>query len=138
MNSSSDVVSVARSSMTKPTVLAVDDSLIVHTLVRRTLEDLYNVVTTADPVEALSMIYHQPIDLLLLDVSMPNLNGLELCRILRSLPQFAALPVLMLTSHDRPFDRIQGQLAGATEYITKPFDRDALRSLVAHHTLDRA
>lgn len=87
MNSSSDVVSVARSSMTKPTVLAVDDSLIVHTLVRRTLEDLYNVVTTADPVEALSMIYHQPIDLLLLDVSMPNLNGLELCRILRSLPQ---------------------------------------------------
>lgn len=120
----------------KPTVLAVDDSLIVHTLVRRTLQDLYNVVTTADPVEALSLIYDQKIDLLLLDVSMPNLNGFELCRILRSLPQFATLPVIMLTSHDRPFDRIQGQLAGATEYVTKPFDSDVLRSVVARYTLD--
>ncbi len=117
----------------KRIVLAVDDSPIVHLLVRRALEDFYEVITTDDPVEALSMVYHQPIALLLLDVSMPNLNGLEFCRTLRSLPQFAELPVVMLTSHDRPFDKIQGRLAGASEYLTKPFASEVLREVVNHY-----
>jgi twitching motility two-component system response regulator PilG len=65
--------------------------------------------------------------MLLLDVSMPGVDGLELCRTLRSLPHFSELPIIMLTGRDTVFDKVQGRLAGATEYLTKPFEIKQLR-----------
>jgi DNA-binding response OmpR family regulator len=111
-------------------VLAFDDSPVMHQLVKRALEPDYQVITIDNAVDALSIIYDQPISVLLLDVQMPDINGLEFCRTVRSLPQFRNLPVIMITSQDKPFDRVKGQLAGATEYLTKPFDVEKLRETV--------
>lgn len=114
----------------KPIVLAVDDSPIIQALIKQALEVEYRVITTGSPVEALSLIYHEPISVLLLDVTMPEIDGLELCRTVRNLPQFKTLPIVMITSKDTPFDKVQGRLAGATEYFTKPFDAAQLRSVI--------
>ena len=111
-------------------VLAFDDSPVMHQLVKRVLEPDYQVITIDNAVDALSIIYDQPISVLLLDVQMPDINGLEFCRTVRSLPQFRNLPVIIITSQDKPFDRVKGQLAGATEYLTKPFDVEKLRETV--------
>ncbi|WP_017305559.1 response regulator [Spirulina subsalsa] len=110
------------------TILAVDDSPIMRKMLQQILQTQYNVVVADNAVDALSVIYHQAVDLLLLDVTMPGVDGLELCRTVRSLPQFQALPIIMLTARDGTFDKVQGRLAGATEYLTKPFDEQELLS----------
>ncbi|NES84287.1 MAG: response regulator [Moorea sp. SIO2B7] len=61
----------------------------------------------------------------------PSLTFLLSGRTVRSLPQFQELPIIMLTARDRPFDKVQGRLAGATEYLTKPFDADDLREVIS-------
>ncbi len=114
----------------KPKVMAVDDSVVMQNLVKRALEDDYQVLVADNAVDALSMIYHEPIAVLLLDVSMPGIDGLELCRTVRNLPHFQNLPIVMLTARDGLFDKVQGRLAGATEYLTKPFDAEQLRQVV--------
>lgn len=115
-----------------PTILAVDDSSVMQTLIKRALERDYRVLVADNAVDALSVIYHQQISILLLDVSMPGVDGLELCRTVRSLPQFSELPIIMLTARDGVFDKVQGRLAGATEYLTKPFDAEQLRQIVGN------
>lgn len=115
---------------TKPKIMAVDDSVVMQNLVKRALEDEYEVLVADNAVDALSMIYHEPIAVLLLDVSMPGIDGLELCRTVRNLPQFQNLPIIMLTARDGLFDKVQGRLAGATEYLTKPFEAEQLRKVV--------
>ena len=115
-----------------PTILAVDDSSVMQTLIKRALERDYRVLVADNAVDALSVIYHQQISILLLDVSMPGVDGLELCRTVRSLPQFQDLPIIMLTARDGVFDKVQGRLAGATEYLTKPFEAEQLRQIVGN------
>lgn len=109
-----------------PTILAVDDSTVMLELIKRSLESDYRVLVADNALDALSIIYHEPISLLLLDVTMPGIDGLELCRTVRSLPQFQQVPILMLTAKDKLFDKVQGRLAGATEYLTKPFKEEEL------------
>jgi DNA-binding response OmpR family regulator len=111
----------------RPTILAVDDSLVMQELIKQALMNDYNVLVAANAADALSLLYHQPIAMLLLDVCMPEINGLELCRTLRSLPRFRDLPIILLTAKDKVFDKVQGRLAGANEYLTKPFNPEHLR-----------
>jgi twitching motility two-component system response regulator PilG len=99
-------------------------------LVKQALSKEFRVLVTDNAVDALSTIYHEQVAVLLLDVSMPGIDGLELCRTVRSLPQFQNLPIVMLTGRDGAFDKVQGRLAGATEYLTKPFDADMLREVI--------
>lgn len=113
------------------TILAVDDSVVTQEMVKRALSGDYRVLVAGNAVDALAMIYHEKIALLLLDVSMPGIDGLEFCRTIRNLPQFKELPIIMLTARDKLFDKVQGRLAGATEYLTKPFDGNQLRQVVA-------
>ena len=113
-----------------PAILVVDDSPVMQTLLKKALEKKYKVLLADNAVDALSAIYHQPIEILLLDVSMPGVDALELCRTIRSLPQFHHLPIIMLTARDGVFDKVQGRIAGATEYLTKPFDVEQLRQVV--------
>ncbi len=117
-----------------PTIMAVDDSAVTQNLVKRALETEYRVLLADNAVDALSLIYHQPVSLLLLDITMPGIDGLELCRTIRNLPQFQKLPIIMLTARDGTFDKVQGRLAGATEYLTKPFDADTLRQVIKKFT----
>lgn len=110
----------------QPTILAVDDSILIQELLKELLADEYNVLVADNAKDALSLIYEEPVALLLLDVWMPGIDGLELCRTLRTLPQYENLPIIMLTAKDKVFDKVQARLAGATEYLTKPFDPEQL------------
>lgn len=121
---------MTQSSSRTPTVLAVDDSVVMQELIKRVLSPDYRVLVSDSAVDALALLGQETISLLLLDVSMPEIDGLEFCRTIRSLPQFQNLPIIMLTARDRAFDRVQGRLAGASEYLTKPFDAAQLRQLI--------
>ena len=129
-------MSVNGSSM--PTILAVDDSTVMQNMVKRALGSDYRVIVADNAVDALSVIYHERVSLLLLDVSMPGIDGLELCRTVRNIPQFQELPIIMLTARDGLFDKVQGRLAGATEYLTKPFEADQLRQIVRNFVRSEA
>lgn len=112
------------------TILAVDDSVVMQGVVKQILGEDYRVLVADNAVDALSTIYHEQVSVLLLDISMPGIDGLELCRTVRSIPQFQDLPIVMLTARDGAFDKVQGRLAGATEYLTKPFEAEQLREAI--------
>jgi len=114
----------------RPMVLSVDDSVVVQTMIKRALGDRYQVLLASNPVDALKIISTNPIALLLLDVSMPDINGLEFCRTVRSIPKFKNLPIIMLTARDKFSDKLKGQIAGATHYLIKPIEPNQLLELM--------
>ena len=113
-----------------PIVLSVDDSLVVQTMIKRALSDRYQVLLSSSAVDALKVINTNPISLLLLDVTMPEIDGLEFCRTVRSIPKFKNLPIIMLTARDKFSDKLRGQMVGATHYLTKPVDPNKLLEIV--------
>jgi DNA-binding response OmpR family regulator len=113
------------------TILIVDDEPPILDLVRFTLEDAeVRVVEASDGVEALALARRLRPDLILLDVHMPRLDGLEACRQIRRDPALARTPIVMLTAAGQEADRARGREAGADEYLTKPFSPLALLALV--------
>lgn len=113
------------------TILIVDDEPPILDLVRFTLEDAeVRVVEASDGVEALALARRLRPDLILLDVHMPRLDGLEACRQIRRDPALAQTPIVMLTAAGQEADRDRGREAGADEYLTKPFSPLALLALV--------
>ena len=113
------------------TILVVDDEAPIVDLVRFTLEDAeVRVVEASDGAAALDLARRIKPDLVLLDVHMPRLDGLEVCRQLRREPDFARTPIVMLTAAGQQADRSSGLSAGADEYLTKPFSPLALLALV--------
>ena len=113
------------------TILVVDDEPSIVDLVRFTLEDAdVRVVEASDGAEALVLARQIKPDLILLDVQMPRLDGLEVCRELRREPAFARAPIILLTAAGQEADRARGLGAGADEYLTKPFSPLALLALV--------
>jgi two-component system, OmpR family, response regulator MprA len=108
-------------------VLVVDDDLDIRDSLGRALGYAgYAVSTAPNGAEALHTVAQAPVDLIILDVLMPMLNGLETCRALRA--RGVATPVLVLTARDAIDDRVAGLEAGADDYLVKPF---ALRELLA-------
>lgn len=87
----------------------------------------------SDPVKALMQIVRSKPDLILLDVTMPNLDGYELCSLLRRHPSFKAVPVVMVTGNTGFIDRAKAKLAGASSYLTKPFTQSDLLKTVFKH-----
>lgn len=113
------------------TVLIVDDEPNIVELVRVTLEDeRVRVLEATGGVEALARAEAAEPDLILLDVQLPDLSGLDVCRRLRVQPRFAATPIVMLTAAAQQDDVARGLAAGATQYLTKPFSPVRLLSLV--------
>jgi len=111
------------------TVLVADDQADIRAFVRRHLEGAgYRVVEAADGEEALDRARKELPDLVVSDVMMPRLDGLGLCRALRSDPETDFLPVLLLTAKAAPEDRLDGLAELCDDYLTKPFD---VRELVA-------
>jgi len=118
---------VTSSSSAKPRVLVVDDDKAVRESLRRSLEfNGYEVALAADGAEALAGIAATAPDVVVMDVMMPRLDGLEATRALRAAGN--DLPVLVLTARDAVGDRVEGLDAGADDYLTKPF---ALEELLA-------
>ena len=101
-------------------LLAEDDRAIRHALERALTLEGYEVTAVADGVEALAQAHKTPPDILLLDVMMPGIDGLQVCRVLRA--EGDRTPILMLTALVETADRIAGLDAGADDYVVKPFD----------------
>jgi len=113
------------------TILAVDDSPTVRKLVSITLEmHNYRVLSAVDGMSALSELNDKLPDLILLDITMPRMDGYQLCKIIKDNPNTTHIPVVMLSGKDGIFDKIKGRMAGATAYLTKPFDPDKLLKVV--------
>ena len=114
-----------------PTILVVDDEPPILELVRYTLEDeQIRVLEAADGVQALEVAHAARPDLILLDVQMPRLDGLEVCRRLRGDTALGGTRIVMLTAAGQDADRARGLAAGADDYLTKPFSPLALFTLV--------
>jgi DNA-binding response OmpR family regulator len=110
------------------TILLVDDEEPVQKLLTYPLErDGYRVVQARDGEEALLRFDEERIDLVVLDVMLPKLDGLEVCKRLRS---ESAVPIIMLTARDDEVDKVLGLELGADDYITKPFSIREFRSRV--------
>jgi len=101
-------------------LLAEDDRAIRHALERALTLEGYAVTAVADGVEALAQAHRNPPDVLVLDVMMPGIDGLQVCRVLRA--EGDRTPILMLTALVETADRIAGLDAGADDYVVKPFD----------------
>ncbi|MEU0052988.1 response regulator transcription factor [Streptomyces sp. NPDC006184] len=101
-------------------LLAEDDRAIRHALERALTLEGYEVTAVADGVEALAQAHRNPPDVLVLDVMMPGIDGLQVCRVLRT--EGNRTPILMLTALVETADRIAGLDAGADDYVVKPFD----------------
>jgi two-component system, OmpR family, response regulator len=111
-----------------PRILLVDDEQSIQTLLSYPLrKDGYEVVQAADGREALSRFTEGPFDLVVLDVMMPRLDGLEVCRRLRAR---SSVPIIMLTAKADEIDKVVGLELGADDYITKPFSLREFRSRV--------
>jgi twitching motility two-component system response regulator PilG len=112
-------------------ILVVDDSPTIQKVVSVTLEAHgHEVVTASDGMEALAKLRTLRPDLVLLDITMPHMDGYQLCRILRSNELTKSVPIVMLSGKDGLFDKMRGRMAGAATYITKPFAPSALPPLV--------
>lgn len=109
------------------TILVVDDSPTVRKLISGKLEKSgHNVVCANDGIEALEALKDGLPDLILLDITMPRMDGYEVCRQIRSDPAARDLPVVMISGKDGFFDKVRGRMAGTTGYITKPFGPETL------------
>jgi twitching motility two-component system response regulator PilG len=112
-------------------VVAVDDSLTVRKIVSITLERLgYRVMTAKEGGEALAVATEVRPDLILLDITMPGMDGYQVCKAIKQNPATKRIPVVMLSGKDGFFDKVKGRLAGATDYITKPFQEATLAEAV--------
>jgi DNA-binding response OmpR family regulator len=114
-------------------VLIVDDEQHIRLLIEQTLEELLDedveLYTAADGTEAHAAIAAQRPDLVFLDVMMPGQSGLDVCRAVRADPGLTGSHIVLLTAKGQAHDRDEGLAAGADDYLTKPFDPDALLAL---------
>jgi DNA-binding response OmpR family regulator len=110
------------------TIMLVDDEDAIQKLLAYPLErEGYKVVQARDGEEALRRFAEQPVDLVVLDVMLPRMDGLEVCRRLRT---DSAVPIIMLTARDDEVDKVLGLELGADDYITKPFSIREFRSRI--------
>lgn len=114
-------------------ILAVDDSPSMRRLVKHVLSSNgFEVVMAEDGVDALDQAKKNTVDLVLTDVNMPNMDGLQLIRELRGLPSYRYVPMLVLTTESDVKKKMEGKQAGATGWIVKPFDPTQLIKTINH------
>ncbi len=113
-------------------ILAVDDSASIRQMVTFTLQQAgYEVLSAEDGQKGLSVAQSSQADLVITDLNMPNMDGIELIRQLRTLGNYKFTPILMLTTETDPTKKMQGKEAGATGWIVKPFNPEQLLKVIA-------
>ena len=113
------------------TIMTVDDSASLRQMVTLVLRGAgHQVIEAADGLDALSKLKGREVHLFLTDINMPNMDGLELTRRLRAVPQFKFVPIILLTTESHPEKKQEGKAAGATAWIVKPFTPDQLLAVV--------
>jgi two-component system chemotaxis response regulator CheY len=111
-------------------ILTVDDSASVRQMVKFTLADAgYSVIEAVDGKDALAKL-NVPVNLVITDLNMPNLDGIGLIRCIRANPACKGLPILMLTTESQQERKLEGKAAGATGWIVKPFGAPQLLAVV--------
>jgi CheY-like chemotaxis protein len=116
-----------------PIVLSVDDSAIIQVSIKRALQGDYNVLLADKAAEALEILGEVQVELMLLDLTMPDIDGLEFCKIVRGMPKFKDLPIVMVTARDGLVNKMKGHIAGTNRYLTKPFQPEELREVVRQY-----
>jgi two-component system chemotaxis response regulator CheY len=113
------------------TIMTVDDSASVRQMVSFTLRGAgYEVVEAVDGRDALSKLNGSPIHMVLTDLNMPNMDGIELIRSLRGISAYKFVPIVMLTTESQAEKKQEGKAAGATGWIIKPFKPEQLLAVV--------
>lgn len=113
------------------TILSVDDSASVRQMVKMTLAGAgYEVVQANDGAEGLATAQNTAADMVITDLNMPNMDGLTLIRELRKLPAYRGVPIIFLTTESDDGMKSEAKSAGATGWITKPFQQDQLVNVV--------
>ena len=111
-------------------ILTVDDSASIRQMVKFTLCDAgYSVIEASDGKDALGKL-NCPVNMVITDLNMPNLDGIGLIRSLRANPAFKGIPIVMLTTESQETRKQEGKQAGATGWIVKPFTTQQLLSVV--------
>jgi len=114
-----------------PKIVCIDDGVTVRETVKHILTQKgYEAIAIGDPLEALSSVFKIIPDLILCDITMPELDGYEVCAMLRTSTLFRQTPIIMLTGKDGFIDRVRAKLIGATDYLTKLFGESELLMLV--------
>lgn len=112
-------------------ILAVDDSKSMRQMVAMSLKSAgHEVVEAEDGVQALEIAKQNQFDLVVTDINMPNMNGIELIQALRPLPNYKFTPILCLTTESSGDMKSKGKEAGATGWIVKPFSPEKLLSVI--------
>ncbi|MBI4852767.1 MAG: response regulator [Acidobacteria bacterium] len=117
-------------------VMIIDDSPTVRKLVAITLERVgYRVIAVSDGVQSLAKIEETVPDLILLDISMPYMDGYQVCKLLKSDTKTKHIPILMLSGKDGFIDKVRARLAGSSGHISKPVDPGTLLAMVQKHVV---
>ncbi len=112
-------------------IMTVDDSATVRQMLAFTLQDAgYEVVEAADGAEALEKLGREPVHMLITDLNMPKLDGIDLIRQVRKNPANRFMPIIMLTTESQETKKQEGKSAGATGWIVKPFKPEQLLAVV--------
>jgi CheY-like chemotaxis protein len=113
-------------------ILVVDDDANIRTIVARALSAMYDIRQAANGLDAADELARPPLpDLVILDIMMPQADGLTFAAAAKANPKFRAVPILFLTARASPGDVVKGIQAGARGYLTKPFKIETLREKVA-------
>jgi putative two-component system response regulator len=118
-------------SANRKTVLIVDDTPDNITLLSNLLKDKYNTKVATSGATALQIVATSRVDLILLDIMMPDVDGIETCRRLKADPASAAIPVVFLTAKSQPEDEALARSVGAVDFLRKPLNPDLLFARVA-------
>ena len=113
-------------------VMVVEDSPMTRSMIVSALEDLgdFTVVEAANGFQALRKLPERVPDLVITDINMPDINGLEVVRFVKQSDNFSHIPVIIVTTEGREIDRERGLKLGADRYVVKPFDPDDLQTCV--------
>jgi two-component system chemotaxis response regulator CheY len=113
------------------TIITVDDAATMRKMIAFTLKAAgYDMIEAEDGLAALNLLKTRSVDLVITDVNMPNMNGIELTRQVRTFPHLAKVPILLLTTESDPAIKNQGRAAGASGWIVKPFKQEQLLAVV--------
>ena len=118
--------------MKKKTILIADDSAATRAMLVSTIESVgdYHIIEAYSGFEALRLLPRGQVDLILTDINMPDINGLELLSYLRNNPHYLDVPVIIISTEGSQQDIEKGKLLGANEYLIKPFDPARLQELI--------
>ncbi|WP_298272537.1 response regulator [Geobacter sp.] len=117
-------------------ILIAEDSSTMRSLLATTIESLggYQIVEAASGFEALRLLPREPVDLIITDINMPDINGLELVSFVRSSDNYRHIPLFIISTEGSERDREKGLTLGANEYLVKPFDPARLQELIVKYT----